>query len=266
APAGYAGARVLVADDSPVNREVAVEALTRCGVTRILTVENGAEAVAAAEAGGLDLILMDGSMPVLDGFDAARAIRAREAGTGARRVPIVALTAHVIGEGAEAWRAAGMDGVLAKPFTLADLARTLAGVLEPGSASAAADVPIDAPLDAPSLLDPGTLASLDEMAQASGTAFIERLLRLFREHAPQSLETLIAAGDAPAAARAAHGLKSMSLNVGAGALAGALAAIERAARTEDAMPDAAALAPLRDLLAETIAALETHFRALPRAA
>ncbi|GJE00053.1 ATP-binding protein [Methylobacterium isbiliense] len=265
APAAFAGARVLVADDSPVNREVAVEALTRCGVTRIQTVENGAEAVAAAEAGGLDLILMDGSMPVLDGFDAARAIRAREAETGARRVPIVALTAHVIGEGAEAWRAAGMDGVLAKPFTLADLARTLAGVLEPGSAPAAA--PADTPVDAPAaLLDAGTLASLDEMAQASGTAFIERLLRLFCEHAPQSLESLIAAEDAPAAARAAHGLKSMSLNVGASALAGALAAIERTARTEDAMPDAAALDPLRGLLAQTIAALDLHFRALPRAA
>ncbi|ACA19676.1 multi-sensor hybrid histidine kinase [Methylobacterium sp. 4-46] len=270
-PARFPRARVLVADDSPVNREVAVEALARCGVTQVVTVENGREAVEAAAGGGFDLVLMDGSMPILDGFDAARAIRAREAATGGTRLPIVALTAHVIGEGAEAWREAGMDGMLAKPFTLADLARLLGSLLREDGPPAAAPEPASAgaPGDgaAPqALLDPGTLAGLDEMAQASGPAFIARLLGLFREHAPKGLAALREAADAPAAARAAHGLKSMSLNVGASALAARLAEIERAARGEDRMPEAAMLDGLDPLLAGTLAALDGHFRALPRAA
>ena len=57
-------------------------------------------------ASRFDLVLMDGSMLVLDGFSAAVAIRAREARDGAERVPIVALTAHVVGDGAESWQAA----------------------------------------------------------------------------------------------------------------------------------------------------------------
>ena len=110
-------ARVLVADDSAVNVEVAIEALARCGVTDVITVGDGAQALAASAAGHFDLILMDGSMPVLDGFEATRAIRRREAETGAARLPIVAMTAHVIGDGALAWQEADMDGTLAKPFT-----------------------------------------------------------------------------------------------------------------------------------------------------
>ena len=85
-----------------------------------------------------DLILMDGGMPVMDGYDAARAIRAAETAAGRARVPIVALTAEVLSAGANAWRSAGMDGVLHKPFTLAGLARTLADVIEPTHALSSA--------------------------------------------------------------------------------------------------------------------------------
>ncbi|KAB1079836.1 hybrid sensor histidine kinase/response regulator [Methylobacterium soli] len=281
APAGQAAAtpdlprfdaaRVLVADDNPVNREVAAEALNRCGITRIVMVENGQEAVEAARGGGFDLVLMDGSMPVLDGFAATRAIRADEALAGTRRVPVVALTAHVIGTAADAWQAAGMDGVLVKPFTLADLARMLAATL-PDHAGARAPVPDGAPEEAPAagatdvrLLDPDTLASLSEIAAQSGTPFIERLLRLFRDHGPTALDALEAAteaGDAPAVASAAHGLKSMSVNVGAQALGHALARIERQARLDGICPEAGLLAGLRPLLADTQAALQSHFRVM----
>jgi len=270
----FPAARVLVADDNPVNREVAVEALGRLGVTRVATVEDGYQAVEAAREGDFDLILMDGSMPVLDGFDAARAIRQWEAAQGEaaqgqaaqgrRRTVIVAATAHVVGSAAEAWREAGMDGVLAKPFTLTDLARTLSAAL--GEAGTAHDASPDArEPDAPAveipaaLLDPDTLAGLAEMAEGAGSSFVERVLGLFTAHAPDGLAALQAAGDAEAAGRAAHGLKSMSLNVGAAALAGHLRAIEHAARVEARVPDAAALAPLEGLLAATIAALHGHF-------
>ena len=118
--------RALVADDNAVNREVALEALAQLNAT-VVTVENGREAVEAAAANGFDIIFMDGSMPVMDGFDAARAIRAAEA-NGAR-IPIVALTAHVVGAAAEEWRDAGMDAVVHKPFTVATLARTIEQLL-----------------------------------------------------------------------------------------------------------------------------------------
>jgi CheY-like chemotaxis protein len=211
---------------------------------------------------------MDGSMPVLDGFAATRAIRADEARAGTRRVPVVALTAHVIGTAADAWQAAGMDGVLVKPFTLADLARMLAATL-PDHAGAPAPVPDGAPEAAPApdvrLLDPDTLASLSEIAAQSGTPFIERLLRLFRDHGPTALDALEAAtevGDAPAVASAAHGLKSMSVNVGAQALGHALARIERQARLDGICPEAGLLVGLRPLLADTQAALQSHFRVM----
>ncbi|MBK3408195.1 response regulator, partial [Methylobacterium ajmalii] len=259
----YPHARVLVADDNPVNREVAVEALGRLGVTRVVTVEDGYRALEAAREGAFDLILMDGSMPVLDGFDAARAIRQWEAAQGTPRTAIVAATAHVVGTSAEAWREAGMDGVLLKPFTLTDLARILAAALgEDGTVAAEAETAFAAEAAGPpaALLDPDTVTSLAEMAEGSGSAFVERVLGLFSAHGPDGLSALRAAGDdAEAAARAAHGLKSMSLNVGAAALAAHLRDIEHAARVEGRGPDEAALAPLDGLLAASIAALYGHF-------
>ncbi len=265
----FPAARVLVADDNPVNREVAVEALGRLGVTAVVTVEDGFQALEAARDGGFDLILMDGSMPGLDGFDAARAIRQWEAAEGRPRVHIAAATAHVVGTAAEAWREAGMDGVLAKPFTLTDLARTLAAAIGTQEASGtggetgAATDPAEAPGlrdAAPALLlDPDTLAGLAEMAEGSGSAFVARVLGLFAAHGPDGLAALRAACDAQAAARAAHGLKSMSLNVGAAALASHLGGIEHAARVEGRVPDDAVLAPLDGLLTDSIAALYGHF-------
>ena len=120
----FANLRVLVADDSAVNREVAIEALSRLGA-QVETVENGAEAVSAASRHSHDIILMDGSMPQMDGYTAARIIRQAEQAENRVRVPIVALTAHVIGAAAEEWRLAGMDAIIHKPFTIAQLAQCL---------------------------------------------------------------------------------------------------------------------------------------------
>ncbi len=257
----FEGVRVLVADDSAVNREVASEALLQIGI-RAELVDDGLQAVEAARRGGFDLILMDGSMPVMDGYQAARTIRDEEAATGRARVSIVALTAHVVGSAAEAWRDSGMDDVLHKPFTVAKLARCieaqLAGVErspveESGSSAAAED-----------LLDLETLGSLDEMARAGAEGFATRIIGLFRDHTPEGLAALrdaLAGGDATAVASAAHKLKSMSLNIGAGALARRLGAIEAEAREEAAIPSPEVIGQLETLLEATLAALDQRFAA-----
>jgi two-component system sensor histidine kinase BarA len=261
----FEGARVLVADDSEVNREVACEALSRLGI-RAETVEDGSQAIEAVATGRFDLVLMDGSMPVVDGFEAARRIRAAEA-EGAPRTAIVALTAHVIGDGAEAWREAGMDGVLHKPFTLKAMADCLAAHLTPGwvdRATPAADLPaVPVATEAP-LLDPGVIAGLEEMAVAAGPGFLHRIVGLYRGHAPggaAALRAALAGGDAADVARAAHGLKSMSLNVGAARLAALLGAIEGAARGEGRLPDGADCARVEMVLGQTLEAIAERFPA-----
>ena len=113
------GARaVLLVEDNPVNLEVGVAMLEQLGCD-ITVAHDGAEAVVHWRAGRYDLVLMDCQMPVMDGFDATREMRRQESGRG--HTPIVALTANVLREDREACFAAGMDGFLAKPYTLAQL-------------------------------------------------------------------------------------------------------------------------------------------------
>ncbi|MBX9574614.1 MAG: PAS domain S-box protein [Caulobacteraceae bacterium] len=115
--------KVLMADDAPANRELVTAILGGLGVA-IETVENGALAVEAARSGAYDVILMDVHMPVMDGLDATRAIRAMAGPVG--RTPIVALTANVQPEQVAACRAAGMDAHVGKPIQVAELLRTMA--------------------------------------------------------------------------------------------------------------------------------------------
>jgi EAL domain-containing protein (putative c-di-GMP-specific phosphodiesterase class I)/HPt (histidine-containing phosphotransfer) domain-containing protein len=195
--------------------------------------------VEAAAAQAFDLILMDGSMPELDGYDAAREIRRREADAGRAPTPIVALTAHVVGSAADAWRDAGMDDVLHKPFTLAALAKIL-GRFMPASERReapppppAAARPATSVLVVPDLLDPVVTAELAAMAAGGKADFVERVRKLYRDNAPDAAKRVIAATearDAEEAARAAHALKSMSLNIGARAVAEIAARIESDAR------------------------------------
>ena len=120
--------RILVADDHPTNRKI-VE-LILAEVAEIYTAENGAEAVEVCATVTPDLILMDMQMPVMDGLDAVRAIRAREAATGAARTPIIMLTANARPEHMAASRAAGADLHLEKPITSAMLFAAIGQALE----------------------------------------------------------------------------------------------------------------------------------------
>ena len=113
------GARVLVAEDHPVNRRVIGLLLDQIGVA-YETVEDGEAAVAAAAKGGFDAILMDVRMPRMDGIEATRAIR-----SSGSVVPIVAVTADATAEEEVAMRAVGMNAVLPKPISLLGLAHAL---------------------------------------------------------------------------------------------------------------------------------------------
>ncbi|MFO1372777.1 MAG: ATP-binding protein [Candidatus Competibacteraceae bacterium] len=117
-------ARVLVAEDNPVNQEVAVAMLESLGC-QVTVAADGHAALAALERQPFNLVLMDCQMPGLDGLAATTAWRQRETATGSWRVPIVALTANVIKGVQEQCRAAGMDDYLGKPFEQAQLVAVL---------------------------------------------------------------------------------------------------------------------------------------------
>ncbi len=117
----HAGARVLVAEDNPVNMEVVLALLNEVGL-RVETAVDGLEALRLAEAGPYDLVLMDMQMPRMDGLQAARAMRALP---GWASTPILALTANAFEEDRRACEAAGMNDFIIKPFDPALLYKTL---------------------------------------------------------------------------------------------------------------------------------------------
>lgn len=236
---------VLVADDNPVNREVIIETLRRFDLA-CDTVADGRAAFHAVQAKRYDLVFMDGSMPDMDGFESTRAIRRWEAETRRERLPIIALTAHVVGSHADAWKNSGMDDVLHKPFTLQAMAQKLEAHLAPRqpqpdrrptdvrpahpetlptpiipspATPAKPDiVPASGIVAENAVLDPATTSQLLDMAKIASADAVARIYRLYVENGPPALaeiDAAIASGDSGHVARAAHALKSMSLSLGA---------------------------------------------------
>jgi len=115
--------RVLIADDVAINRDIAASFISAAGHEAVC-VEDGAAALAAAAASDFDVVMMDVRMPIMDGLEATRRIRALKGARGS--VPIVAMTAQAFSEQVRECRAAGMDCHVGKPFTLDSLLAALA--------------------------------------------------------------------------------------------------------------------------------------------
>ncbi|MEO8206418.1 MAG: ATP-binding protein [Chthoniobacterales bacterium] len=118
------GLHVLLAEDMPINRKLAITILKKLGCT-VDTVKNGREAVHKSGTEKYDLIYMDCQMPEMDGFEATLEIRKREAAQGAPHTPIIAVTANALEGDRERCHASGMDDYISKPFAQTDFAHTL---------------------------------------------------------------------------------------------------------------------------------------------
>ncbi|MFC7292091.1 hybrid sensor histidine kinase/response regulator [Hirschia litorea] len=243
----FEGVHVLAADDNAVNREVLREALSTLGVT-VDFAEDGQEALEMVQGDvqtqRYDLVFMDGSMPVMDGFEATRRIRADEENAD-RRLPIVGLTAQVQGLGADHWKEVGMDECLHKPFTIERLVSTLSNFVkppatggQPGETSAvekADEVDVSQIGDA-DIFDASTLDMFEKLSASSGSNLRDKVWRMFVSTAPTSLEMLqsLAADetlDYNEIASAAHAFKSMCLSAGAKRAADYLLVLEKTSKS-----------------------------------
>jgi PAS domain S-box-containing protein len=217
--ANHGTLRILLAEDNAVNQRLALKLLEKRG-HNVVVVSNGKEALAAYAAEKFDLILMDVQMPEMDGFEATRAIREREAAVDAHsnhanatapRIPIVAMTAHAMKGDRERCLKAGMDSYIPKPLRpqqLYEIIDRIAATVTPANKDAANKVQAEEPaFDREALL-----------ARVEGDhELLREIVGLFLDEAPELLRAIRAAvekRDAVALERAAHTLKGSIGNFG----------------------------------------------------
>jgi PAS domain S-box-containing protein len=228
-------ARILVAEDNPVNQLVTLEQLKALGY-EATAVSDGLEALAALEEQPFDMVLMDCQMPELDGYEAT--CRLRERGGELSRIPVIALTAHAMQGDREKCIAAGMNDYIAKPFRAETLRQVLQRWLTPGAAPAAQDVSAPPPEERQSV-DTAVLDRLRTLGQAAGRDVLREVIEAFRSrpHIADLRESL-ANGDRKALEIRAHSLKGSSGTLGALRLAALCDELERSARSGDPEPSA----------------------------
>jgi CheY-like chemotaxis protein len=245
---------ILVAEDNAVNRKLVTTLLRKRGHT-VKAVENGREAVAAIRPTGarpFDVVVMDVQMPEMSGFEATQAIRAHES-PAARRLPIVALTAHAMQGDRARCLEAGMDDYLSKPIDVDELVATIERF--GGNPSGRQGMPGAAA---------ATAAVFDEQAALAYTGgdrrLLKRIISLFRtdrSSALRRIERALAERDGEALRMAAHTLKGSIAIVGAPAGREVAAELEQMGRS-NAFDDGERA---YDRLREQIALLDDAFAA-----
>jgi len=215
--------RILVAEDNPVNQQLALHLLERRGHSAIVA-ENGREALAAIEKNIFDLVLMDVQMPEMGGLEATRAIREKEKSTG-KHLPVVAMTAHAMQGDRERCLEAGMDGYLAKPLDPKIFLQVVEGTALPGGTSETE----------PSILkSEQTVDNSTLLARFGGDRkLVIKLVNAFRKDCPRMITRIgsaIRSRDAAALADAAHALKGSVGNFGASAAFETAREVEKLAR------------------------------------
>ena len=245
------GLRVLLVEDSPVNREVAGGMLESLGCT-VESASDGSIGVELALSWSFDVVLMDCQMPIMDGFEATRRIRAAESAAGRTPMPVVALTANALQGDRERCLRAGMTEFISKPFTIRRLQEVLVAATgartsearETGESTAvdpATDKDSDAPQESTASASGNALPIVDlaqiaELRSLGRPKLVEQAMALFRNQAESNLDEVDAALSARGATdveRAAHALKSAALSIGGRRFAAAAKACEEAARIGD---------------------------------
>jgi signal transduction histidine kinase/CheY-like chemotaxis protein/HPt (histidine-containing phosphotransfer) domain-containing protein len=251
---------VLLVEDNPVNRQVAQRLLTLLGLSFVIA-ENGKEALDQLDQGAFDGVLMDCQMPVMDGYMATRIRRQKEI-AGARRVPIIAMTANAMAGDREKCLKAGMDDYMSKPLNRALLEQTLRRWLPAGAKSMAANTipasaptvpagapvnigaqstppaPAKAPAPPPSANAPQRESVLDtevvrDLLDVMGDEFTD-LVRVYLEDTPKAVSALEQAADRGSVEgliAPSHSLKSTSANLGALGLSELAKRLEHGARS-----------------------------------
>ncbi|HEY9105550.1 MAG TPA: response regulator, partial [Roseateles sp.] len=236
--AGLAGARVLVVEDNPINQELARDLLNRAGIV-VNIAGDGREALDTLARERFDAVLMDCQMPVMDGYEATQALRQRP---GLQDLPVIAMTANAMAGDRQKALDAGMNDHVAKPIRIDDLFATLARWVRPAQ---------PAPQSPPATID----MNAGVAALMGDEALYRRMLALFRERESNVVARFRAAcerGDAKAALRCAHDLKSVAGGLGMPALQRTAAALEEACRPG---VEALALEPLLQAVERDLAAV-----------
>ncbi|MCP9818524.1 response regulator [Synechococcus sp. Cruz-9H2] len=232
--------RILVVDDIPVNRKLALKLLDRLGY-RADAVPSGAEAVRAVQEHPFDVLFMDVQMPGLDGYEATRAIR---------RLPlpvvqpwIIAMTAHVSPEDRKSCQSAGMDDFLGKPIVPSDLVHALEHYQprqnqtildgEPMSGSPQSSQAIFG--DGADPIDEAAWQELQQVLGADGDEVLRELIDLYMQDAMRLVSLIVMAHqlqDSQGMITAAHALRSPSASLGAQLLASHCGEVEESLRSD----------------------------------